>query len=196
MVSGLGTAPWVGSLFETVTETSLPQAPLHFHPCNSFRQEQLWVRIVTVGWTPSLIWCPAFLLEVGSLSSLSLLLRISSKVLPLSPRVSHLPDLWCILNDPPTSFLLRLTFFVLSAGPQDFRPLPSPNTRSCSPLSPNALPPSPLSRPGPSLPPHLSILSSTSQVGLRIPHLGTSACWSFWVSWTVSWVFCTFFSPG
>jgi hypothetical protein len=32
--------------------SSFPQVPLHFHPCNSFRQEQLWVRDVTVGWQP------------------------------------------------------------------------------------------------------------------------------------------------
>jgi hypothetical protein len=30
-------------------------------------------------------------------------------------------------------------------------------------------------------------------VGLRQPHLGTSACWLSWVLWTVSWVFWTFF---
>lgn len=29
--------------------TSFPQAPLHFHPGNSFSQEQLWLRDVTVG---------------------------------------------------------------------------------------------------------------------------------------------------
>jgi hypothetical protein len=29
-----------------------PQVPLHFYPCNSFRQEQLWVRGVIVGWQP------------------------------------------------------------------------------------------------------------------------------------------------
>ena len=56
---------------------------LHFHPCNSFRQEQLWVRDVTVGWQPhSSTWCPVFLLGVYSTSSLSPLLGISSKVPP------------------------------------------------------------------------------------------------------------------
>jgi hypothetical protein len=29
-----------------------PQALLHFHPCSSFRQKQLWVRVLTVGWQP------------------------------------------------------------------------------------------------------------------------------------------------
>ena len=29
-------------------------ALLHFHPCSSFRQEQLWVRVLTVGWQPHL----------------------------------------------------------------------------------------------------------------------------------------------
>ena len=35
--------------------------------------------------TPFLIWCPIFLLEVGSISSLSLLSGILSKSLPMSP---------------------------------------------------------------------------------------------------------------
>jgi hypothetical protein len=39
----------------------------------------------------------------------------------------------------------------------------------------------------------LWLLSSLSQVGLRHPHLGTSACWPFWVLWTVSWVFLCLF---
>ena len=76
-----------------VTGLSFPQAPPHFHPCSSFRQKQIWVRVVTVG-CPSPIWCPVFLLEVDSISSLFLLLGISSKV-------SHLPGLWCILEGPP-----------------------------------------------------------------------------------------------
>jgi hypothetical protein len=48
--------------------------------------------------------------------------------------------------------------------------------------------------PGSPLPPHLWLLSSTPpQVGLRHPHLCPSACWPFWVLWTISWVFCPFF---
>jgi hypothetical protein len=51
-VSGLGTSPWAGSHFGSVAGSSFPQAPLHFHPSSSFRQEQLWVRILTVRWQP------------------------------------------------------------------------------------------------------------------------------------------------
>ena len=42
----------MGSYFGPVIGPSFPQALLHFHHCNSFRQEQLWVRILTVGWQP------------------------------------------------------------------------------------------------------------------------------------------------
>ena len=44
--------PHFGFHFEPAARPSFPQALLHFHPCNSFRQEQLWVRVVTVGWQP------------------------------------------------------------------------------------------------------------------------------------------------
>jgi hypothetical protein len=40
--------PWAGSHFGPVAGPSFSQAPFHFHLCNSFRQEQLWVRYVTV----------------------------------------------------------------------------------------------------------------------------------------------------
>ena len=43
-------SPWAGSHFGPVDGPSCHQAPLHFHPCSSFKQEQLWVRVVTVGW--------------------------------------------------------------------------------------------------------------------------------------------------
>jgi hypothetical protein len=51
-VSGLGTSLWAGFDSGPVAGSSFPQAPLHLHPCSSFRQEQLWVRNVTVGWSP------------------------------------------------------------------------------------------------------------------------------------------------
>jgi hypothetical protein len=47
IVSGLETSSCTGYHFGPVSEPSFPQAPLHFHPCNSFRQEQLCVRVVT-----------------------------------------------------------------------------------------------------------------------------------------------------
>jgi hypothetical protein len=49
IVSGLETSLLVGSCLGPVPGSSFPQALLHFHSCNSFRQEQLWVRVVTVG---------------------------------------------------------------------------------------------------------------------------------------------------
>ena len=52
IVSGLGTSPWAKTHIGPVADPSFHQAPLHFHPGNSFKHEQLWVRIVTVGWQP------------------------------------------------------------------------------------------------------------------------------------------------
>jgi hypothetical protein len=79
--------------------------------------------------TPSLTCCPVFLLKVGSVSSLSLLLGISSKVIPesLSPARSLVHSGESL---PHTSYLLRLPVSILSAGPQGFSPLLSPITRS------------------------------------------------------------------
>jgi hypothetical protein len=48
----LGTSPWAGSHFGPVAGPSFLQSPIHFHPCNSFKQELLWIRDVTVGWQP------------------------------------------------------------------------------------------------------------------------------------------------
>ena len=62
---------------------------------------------------------------MGSLSSLSLLSGISSKVPPfeswesLTSQVSG--AFWGI---PPTSYFLRLPVYILSAGPQGFSPFP------------------------------------------------------------------------
>jgi hypothetical protein len=50
IVSGLRTFPLAGSHFGPVTGPSFSQVPLHFHPRNSFRQDQLWVRDVIVEW--------------------------------------------------------------------------------------------------------------------------------------------------
>ena len=132
--------------------------------------------------TPSLTWCPVFLLEVGSISSLSLLLGISSKVPPFESWESFTSQvsgtLWGCL----------FPFFLLALRASVVFPHPIPDH---VPLSP---PPTPSTLlPGPSLPPHLWFLFSLSQVGLRCPHLGTSACWAFWILWTIPCVFCIFF---
>jgi hypothetical protein len=127
-VSVFGASPWAGPSF--------PHAPLHFYPCNSFKQEQLWVRDVTVGWQPppSFDGCPVFLLEMDSISSLSLLSGSSSKVLPLGSEslTSQVSGaIWRVL---PTSYFPRLPVSTLSAGPQGFSPFPSPSIRSGFPL--------------------------------------------------------------
>jgi hypothetical protein len=135
-VAGLGISPWARSHFGPVAEPSFPQDSLHGHPCNSFRQKQLWARGMTVGWQPhpsldvlSSSWT--------SISSLSLLSGISSKVSP-----SIVPH----------------------------------------PIPDQIPPPHPLSLRSPSLSPSpLISLLSLSPVGLRCPHLGTSACWVFWI---------------
>jgi hypothetical protein len=67
--------------------------------------------------TPSLTWWPVFLLEVGSLSSFSLLNGISSKV--LTSQVCS--AFWMV---PPTSYLLRLPDSIVSVSPQGFSPFP------------------------------------------------------------------------
>jgi hypothetical protein len=82
--------------------------------------------------TPSLTWCPVFLLEVGSISSLSLLWGIPSNVPPFDSwesLTSQFSDaFWRV---PPTSYFLR-PVFILCVGPQDFSSCPLPNTRSDS----------------------------------------------------------------
>jgi hypothetical protein len=131
-VSGLRTSPWAGSHFGPVAGPSFPQAPLHFRrPCNSFRQEQLWVCDETD-------WCPIFLLEVGSISSLSPLSGISSKV-PLSPESLSPPRSLVHFGECPQFpiswscvfpfFLLALGTLVLFPHPiADQVPLPYPPT--------------------------------------------------------------------
>jgi hypothetical protein len=104
--------------------------------------------------TPSLTWYSVFMLEVGSVSSLSLLTGISFMVPPfdswesLTSQVSG--TFWRV---PPISYLLILPIYILSAGLQDFRPFPSPNTQvplyapfppSRSTFTPRSLPHSPL----------------------------------------------------
>ena len=102
---GLGVSPWARSYFEPVTGPSFPQAPPHVHPWSSFRQEQLWVRDLIVGWQPhssvgdpSFCWmwtlnvlfpqCGAFHLRSLSLSPESLLpprSQVCSGGFPKSP---------------------------------------------------------------------------------------------------------------
>ena len=61
--------------------------------------------------TPSLTWCPVFLLEMSSKSSFYLLLTFHLRHFPSLwvLKVSHLPGLWCILEG-----LLNLLFAKLA----------------------------------------------------------------------------------
>jgi hypothetical protein len=43
---GLRISAWAGFHFGPVTGPYFPQAPLHFHHCNSFKQKYLWVRVM------------------------------------------------------------------------------------------------------------------------------------------------------
>jgi hypothetical protein len=138
----------------------------------------------------SLIWCPVFLLEVGSINSLFPLSGISSKVLPFEFWESFTSQVsgafWRV---PPTSYLPSLPVYILSVGPQASvlfsHPIPDqvPLSLPSPALFPSQVPP---------LPPYLWLLSSLSRVELRYPHLGPSTCWPFWLLWTVFWVFWIF----
>jgi hypothetical protein len=141
--------------------------------------------------TPSLTWCPAFLLEVGSISFLSVLSGISSKVPPFESWESLTSQVfgffWGVFSQPPISWVLLFPFFLLGLRASVLFPYPIPDH----------VPPQPCPIPFPSQVPPSSTLwlhSSLSQVGLKHLHLDPSACQPFWVMWTVSWVFFTFWT--
>ena len=125
--------------------------------------------------TPFLNWCPIFLLEVGSISSLSLLSGISSKVLSF-PRVSYIPGLWCILEGYPNLLFPEVACFHSSCWPSELHSV------SLTQYKTRFLPPPYPPRLLPSLSSFLSQVPSSpvvttfslSQVGLRYPHLGIS----------------------
>jgi hypothetical protein len=137
-------SPWAGSHFGPVAGPSFPQAPLHFHPCNSFGQEQLWVRVLTMGWPP----LPLLMLCLpagGGLYKFPFPTdSIWSEVLPFESWEYLTSQVSCAFwRVPQTSYFPRLPASTLSAGPQGFSPFPSPNNRSGSPLYPlhSCLPP-------------------------------------------------------
>jgi hypothetical protein len=159
-VSGLGANPWAGSHYGPVAGPSFPQASLHFYLCSSFRQEQLWARVLTVGWQPhpsldALSFCWRWALQVASPQCSAFHLRSLSLV----PRVSPPRSLIHSAGSPqPLTWGCVFLFFLLAL--RDFRPFPLPNTQSCSPLWESGVP-HPLSLPGPSLS-HLWLLFSPS----------------------------------
>jgi hypothetical protein len=139
--------------------------------------------------TPFLTWCSVFLLEMGSINSLSLLSLLLS-ISSLNPR-SLSPYRSLVhsrrSSQPPISWCGLFTFFLLALRASVLFPLPIPDQ---VPLSPPTPQPHPLFLLGPFLPPHLWLLSSLSQVGLSCPYLGTSAWWAFLILWSISCVFC------
>jgi hypothetical protein len=80
---------------------------------------------------------------------------------------------------PPTSpgFLFRNFLLTLRAS-----------VLFSHPILDHVLPYQPLTLPGLSLPSCGCFL--TPKLWLRPPYLDPSACWHFWVLWTVTWVFC------
>jgi hypothetical protein len=86
--------------------------------------------------TPSLPWCPVFLLEVGLISSFSILLNLSLKVLPLDAwdsLTSQVSGAFWGSSQPTISWGCLFTFclLVLRASVH----FPSPNNRSGSAIS-------------------------------------------------------------
>ena len=141
--------------------------------------------------TPPLTQCPVFLLEVSSISSLSLLSGISFKVPHFESWVSHLPGLWCIMEGPPNLLSSEVAYFHSFCWPSGLQSFSLTQYQIMFPS-----PPLPHSVHPVHFPSQYTFLPSLSTcdcfllspVGLRHPVLGTSACWD---EFCVSWVFCT-----
>ena len=89
-MSGLEASHWAGSQFGPITGPPFPQALLQVWLCSYFKEEQFWVRLFDCGMaTYSSFWCPVFILEVDSTSSLLILWGISSVILPFESWWTH-----------------------------------------------------------------------------------------------------------
>lgn len=144
--------------------------------------------------TTSLTWCPVFLLEVGSISSLSQLMGSSSKVPPFDSwesLTSHVSGaFWRIpLPQPPISWSCLFPLFLLALRALVLFSHPIPDQSLL-------LPHSPIPIHFPSQVP--SFLSSYDCFLLSPKWDWGILTWAlqlvdlFWVLWTVSWLFCTF----
>jgi hypothetical protein len=105
--------------FGPVSGSSFPQVPLHFHPCNSFRQKQLWVRNVTVGWQPHSLLDVLFpagggLYNFSFLTDLTLLLRLWS---------THKMDQHDCPLENPTSSWVRWRYLHTTNGQNHLTPV-------------------------------------------------------------------------
>ena len=106
--------------------------PLHFNPCSSFRQEQLWVRVLTVGWQPHHSHhCRTFHLRSlpfspDSLSPSGVLMHSGESPNLLPTEVAHFRS-FCWPSELqsffPTQYLIMFPSFPLSSFPH--RSLPS-----------------------------------------------------------------------
>ena len=147
IVSGFGACPWDRSQVGSVTGWPFLQSLLHFCPCISFRQEQLWVKNYEMGGWPHISnGSHVYLLEVVSSISLSPLLGISDKVITMCP--GSLLHPWCLRlsRGSPISHpaLLHISNHHFS-GPLDLSPLSliPDSAPFCLPLSsPTQVPPS------------------------------------------------------
>jgi hypothetical protein len=127
----------------------------------------------------------------GGLYKFPLPTSISSKIPPFEfweSLTSQISDaFWRSPTQPALSWGCLFSFFLLALRASVLFPHSIPDQVPFSPLIPTS--PDPVHFPS-QVPPSLS---SLSQVGLSHPHLVTPACWSFWVLWTISWIFCTLF---
>ena len=110
--------------------------------------------------TPSLTWCPVFLLDVGSKSSHSLVMAASSKVPHFEPWES-LTSQVCVHSrvspQPPNSWGCLFTFFLLAFRASVLFDYPIPDQGSGFPL-PSTLLHTPSTYPPRSLPPSTIVI--------------------------------------
>jgi hypothetical protein len=138
-VSDLQAFPWARSHFGPVTGTSFPRAPLHFHPCSSFRQEQLWVRVLSVGWQPhpsldALSLCWRWAIEVLSSHCRAFHLRS----FPFSPESLSAPK--SLVHTGGSPEVAYIPSFCWPSGLQSFTPTQHQIMIPSSPLWPFSLP--------------------------------------------------------
>jgi hypothetical protein len=150
-----------------------------------FRQEQLWVRVMTLGWKllPHFMPCP----PAGSgLYKLPLPIAYCGEFHLRSLwvlRVPHLPGFWCILEGPPNLLPPKIACFHSFCWPSGLQSFSLTRYQIRFPSLPPHLPTSPPR----SLPPSLLVIAFFSLLsGTQVSSLGLSACWPFWVLWTVS----------
>ena len=139
--------------------------------------------------TPSLTWCPIFLLEVGSISSLFLLSGISSKIPPFeSWETLTFQDSGAFWRAPPHLLFPEVACFHSFCWPSGLQFFSLIQYQTRFPFLLLRLPLHPVHFPSQvpsSLPLVISFFSLPSGTEAS---MSTSVCWPFWVLWTVPWV--------